>query len=84
MPKIPQIPFAFEFKRNQPNSNLADLWSTELQFKDKYFMCPTQLTFSQFTQICQNGNSVVHIKIVNICLTSVTRVKLNEKMAFPA
>ena len=27
-----QVPFAFEFECNQPNADLADLWSTELQF----------------------------------------------------
>ena len=28
---IAQVPFA-EFECNQPNADLADLWSTELQF----------------------------------------------------
>ena len=30
VPEMPQIPLAFEC--NQLNGNLADLWSTELQF----------------------------------------------------
>ena len=30
---IAQVPFALPFDCNQPNDNLGDLWSTQLQFR---------------------------------------------------
>ena len=61
-PKIPQIPFAFEF--NQLNGNSVDFGKTYIY----NFYVYHQSTIQQIRENWPNGNLVVHMKILNIYL----------------
>ena len=70
---IAQVPLALPFECNQPNGNLADLWSTKLQFS-RFWKKINIYSFNVYRWIIirlisvnlPNSNLAIYIQIVNI------------------